>query len=301
MANRNDNNQRNNPDTIGGQLRSLGRELAGAIAGFAFQLSKIFVKGGFGLYRTLNQPEPDKQEQPEPTQQQHTQTRTNPLSGLLGRRGASSTAPTADDPATQAQQPSGKFKFVDDDSVQDREAASMLDDLLQETAQRLQSEPEPPASDLAADAPVEANTEPAAPAAAPVEPASPAPDLDALKAELDAPPEPKPITYDTPDEKVRIQEQLRQREERLKQEETVRKEVFEDKETEKASLQDAMKADMERIKREREAREARFRQAEAERKRRQAEAERDARLSDGAPDDTADDAEDGQGQMSSEG
>ncbi len=291
MANRNDDNRRDN-DTVGGQLAALGRELAGAIAGFAFQLSKIFVKGGFGLYRTLNQPGTQHDPQPEQktTPESQPQSRSNSLAGLFGQREAAapteSPAAVEEDAASlpQPKQPtqrSGKFTYVDD--ADDPEAAALLDDLLQETAQRIQSDPAPDeASSVTAD---------------------PAPPADADASETAAPPEPRPITYDTPDEKARIQEQLRQREERLKQEAEIRKEVFEQKATQQASLQDAMKADIERIKREREEREARFRQAEAERKRREEAPEQNARLSDdGSEDDTASDAAgDNQGQLSSEG
>ena len=163
-------------------------------------------------------------------------------------------AATTDTPTEQdADIPvTGTESYVDMDAAEDHEAAAMLDDLLRETA--------------ATSPPSDQNTAPAV--------------------------EQTDLSYKADDtEQAKIEAQLRDREALLRQEQTERKAVTQDKDAKQAEIRAAMEADKARIREEQRRRQQAFQQAEAERKARERQKQETvhrARLLDDPPEDDTD-------------
>ena len=237
----------------GEQLRKYLSDLGRLIARFLWDLAKMLGQGAFILYRTIGQ----RRTQPERDADRATRGADNAL-----------------EDAKQQRETSGgrKRQFVDDPS--DEEAASMLEELLQQTAKKV---------DTAASAD-EGRAPDADPAAALDLPDSPA-DVDEIEQQIEG-----KVSEQSEAEQERIKKQLAEREALLAEEREERRRAVEQDKARKAEREQAVQSDLERIREERRQREEIFQKAEAERRGQAAPA--DNRMADDEPETTADQDDD---------
>ncbi len=284
----NNDNNRKRDTALEDQLKDFLVQLGKLVSKFVWDLSLLVGKGTVTLYRAIGKRRAEEARNADRAARDAETATEMAESTRQGARRAAGTSPT---------------QFVERTSESDPEAASLLEDLLQQTAKDMQQGNTPQVENPPIDAGQAQQTDEmdvwdelanttTKDASADAQVIHEAADIqDGLPDAQVNGPEPKPITYNTPDEQTRIQEQLRQREELLQQEQEQRKTVFEEKERTQQEKQAQMKADLERIRQEKREREARFQQAEAERKQREAQRQQQAasRLSDTDPDDASTD------------
>lgn len=300
-------------DDAGGEIAG---EMLKLVGRFLLDFGRLSGKALWRAYRAISRGEGRRADGAPTTDEPNMAVKLYRLATHRARGGQAETPPARpDDTAHEA--PAERKRatanndagYLDRSAVQDEEAAALLEDLLRETDADLRRNTAPSTSAPPGDTPT--TVEAAGPPPPPTPP-TPQPTegeqaeaallsveeqlrqrAEALKAQQhlhpDAPDdadEAPAITYNTPEEKARIEANLRQQEALREQERRTREAQAAAEDAEREQLRAAMQADLARLRAEQEARAARFTAAERERKRREQEREaaiRGGRLADNAP------------------
>ncbi|MEM6283818.1 MAG: hypothetical protein AAF787_16625, partial [Chloroflexota bacterium] len=252
---RNKKSQRSN--TVEDQFKDFALEVGKLTARFVYDVSRLSVKGVFLAYRAIAARR-SKEARSGDLAVRNVDSVIDDIGWLKRLRnrgeGQSTGETTADTPAATQQSvpvtPPSQRVYVDDDPDSDPEAASMLEDLLQQTANQMQQIAPTKQTDklptrempaVVIDEPTENAEAEEMKYAPPTVPEDVVADIPApVEAPATEEPEQKEITYNTPDEQARIAEQLAQRQKLLEQEQELRPQIADEDERRREELRKAV-------------------------------------------------------------